>query len=108
MSGERHAVKVKIGGDEFTVRSELPPEYTREVANYFDAVLGTIRKSMPTMEAHKAAVLAGLAVTDELFEARREDASTAARLNGLADEMVRLLPPRKRGRRPAEALPSTD
>ncbi len=99
MSKERQAVRVVIGGDEFTVRSELSPEYTREVARHFDEVLGSIRRAMPTIEAHKAAVLAGLAVTDELFEARRGDAAQAARLQDLADEVTRLLPPSKRSGR---------
>ena len=97
MTVSRHAVKVVIGGEEFTVRSELPPEYTREVAAHFDRMLAGIRASLPTVEAHKAAILAGLAVTDELFQARRGDADLAARLAGLADDLLRLLPPGRRG-----------
>lgn len=92
-----HAVKVVIGGEEFTVRSELPPEYTREVAAHFDRMLAGIRANLPKVEAHKAAILAGLAVTDELFQARRVDADLAARLTGLVDEVARLLPPGRRG-----------
>jgi cell division protein ZapA (FtsZ GTPase activity inhibitor) len=95
-----HAVKVVIGGEEFTVRSELPPEYTREVAAHLDRMLAGIRAGLPTVEAHKAAILAGLAVTDELFQARRVDEDLAARLTGLAEEVSRLLPP---GRRSAGA-----
>jgi hypothetical protein len=38
-----------------------------------------------------------MAVTDELFQGRRSDADVAARLNVLADEMARLLPPGRRG-----------
>ena len=101
MSKERQAVCVVIGGEEFTVRSELSPDYTREVARHFDELLGSIRRAMPTIEAHKAAVLAGLAVTDELFEARRGDVAQAARLQDLAEEVTRLLPPSKRSGRPA-------
>jgi cell division protein ZapA (FtsZ GTPase activity inhibitor) len=97
MSGSRPAVKVVIGGEEYTVRSDLPPEYTREVAAHFDRVLGGIRASLPTVEAHKVAILAGLAVTDELFQARRGDAELAARLTVLAEDMVRVLPPGRRG-----------
>ena len=69
----KNAVRVTIGGEEYTVRSELPPEYTREVAAYFDAALKRVRDSLPAMEAHKIAILAGLAITDELFQARRGD-----------------------------------
>ncbi len=94
---DRHAVKLEIGGEELTIRSELPPEYTHEVAAHFDRVLRGIRASMPTVEAHKAALLAGLAVTDELFQGRRGDADAARRLTVLATELTRALPSTRRG-----------
>jgi cell division protein ZapA (FtsZ GTPase activity inhibitor) len=97
MTAPRNAVRVVIGGEEFTVRSELPPEYTREVAAHFDRILAGIRASAPTFEAYKAAILAGLAVTDELFQGRRGDADLASRLTVLSDEISRLLPPARRG-----------
>jgi cell division protein ZapA (FtsZ GTPase activity inhibitor) len=99
MTASRNAVRVTIGGEEYTVRSELPPEYTREVAAYLDAALKRVRDSLPMVESHKAAILAGLAITDELFQARRGDQEHAERLNALADELARLLPPAKRGSR---------
>jgi len=92
---------VTIGGEEFTVRSELPPEYTREVAAYLDAALKRVRDGLPTVEAHKAAILAGLAITDELFQARRGDRELAGRLSSMADQLARVLPPAKRGSRAA-------
>jgi cell division protein ZapA len=101
MSQAKNAVKVTIGGEEFTVRSEFPPEYTREVATYLDAALKRVRDSMPMVETHQAAILAALAITDELFQARRGDRQIADRLIRLADEYTRLLPPSKRGSRPA-------
>jgi len=97
----KNAVRVTIGGEEFTVRSELPPEYTREVAAYLDAALKRVRDGMPTVEAHKAAILAGLAITDELFQARRSDRELAGRLSSMADQLARVLPPAKRGSRAA-------
>lgn len=103
MTVARNAVRVTIGGEEFTVRSELPPEYTREVAAYLDAALRRVRDSLPMVESHKAAVLAGLAITDELFQARRGDREIATRLGTLADDVARLLPPARRGRRGATA-----
>lgn len=99
MSNEKHAVQVTIGGEEFTVRSEEPPEYTREVAAYLDGALRRIRTSLPTVEAHKAAILAGLAITDELFQARHGDRGQADDLRALMDEVARFLPPARRGGR---------
>ena len=103
MSASKQSVKITIGGEEFTVRSELSPEYTREVAAYFDAALRRVRDSLPLVETHKAAILAGLAITDELFQARRGDREAARRLAVLADDLARLLPPAKRGGRASGA-----
>jgi cell division protein ZapA (FtsZ GTPase activity inhibitor) len=97
----KNAVRVFIGGEEYTVRSEVPPDYTREVAAYLDAALKRVRDSLPMVESHKAAILAGLAITDELFQARRGDRELAARLSAMADDLARLLPPAKRGHRVA-------
>lgn len=101
MSTTKNAVRVIIGGEEYTVRSELPPEYTREVASYLDAALKRVRDSLPMVETHKAAILAALAITDELFQARRGDRDVADRLTAMADDLARLLPPAKRGTRAA-------
>lgn len=101
MSTTKNAVRVFIGGEEYTVRSEVPAEYTREVAAYLDAALKRVRDSLPMVESHKAAILAGLAITDELFQARRGDQEIAERLSALADDLARLLPPAKRGNRAA-------
>jgi cell division protein ZapA len=101
MSTTKNAVRVIIGGEEYTVRSELAPEYTREVAAYLDAALKRVRDSLPMVETHKAAILAALAITDELFQARRGDRDVADRLTAMADDLARLLPPAKRGTRAA-------
>jgi cell division protein ZapA (FtsZ GTPase activity inhibitor) len=101
VSTTKNAVRVFIGGEEYTVRSEVPAEYTREVAAYLDTALKRVRDSLPMVESHKAAILAGLAITDELFQARRGDQDIAERLSALADDLARLLPPAKRGNRAA-------
>ena len=99
MTVPRQAVRVIIGGEEYTVRSELPPEYTREVAAYYDASLLRVRDAAPGLEPHKAAILAGLAVADELFRARRGDAELAERVSALCDVVARHLPPARRAGR---------
>jgi cell division protein ZapA len=100
----KNAVRVMIGGEEYTVKSELPPEYTREVAAYVDAALKRVRDMLPSVESHKAAILAALAITDELFQSRRGDRDIALRLSAMADDLARLLPPAKRGSRASSAV----
>ncbi len=96
----KHSVRVTVGGEEFGLRTELPPEYAREVAAHFDAVLRQIRAASPTLEASKAAILAGFAVTDELFRTRRTDQELAGRITAMSEEIGRLLPPTKRSTKP--------
>ena len=106
MSDEPQPVKVVIGGQELLVSSEHPADYTRDVAAYFDEALRRIRSALPTVDGPRAAILAGLAVTDELFQARQTDATVASRLRAVTEQLVRLLPPAKRGLRiPAPGVP---
>jgi cell division protein ZapA len=48
------------------------------------------------VESHKAAILAALTITDELFQSRRSQADLAERIKALTAEVSRLLPPAKR------------
>jgi len=93
---KKHAVKVMICDEEYTVRSELDPEYTKQVAGYVDQAIKRVLHAGPMVESHKAAILAALAITDELFESRKQQAEMAARLKGLSGDLARLLPPQKR------------
>lgn len=95
----KHSVRIQVGGEELQLRSELPADYAREVAAHFDDALRRVRAAAPSLEAYKAAILAGLAVTDELFRGRRGDAELAGRITALTDDIVRLLPPTKRAGR---------
>jgi cell division protein ZapA len=96
MSAKKHAVKVMIGGEEYTVRSDLPPEYTREVAGYVDQALKKVLSSGGLVETHKAAILAALDITNELFQARKGEREVAARLTALSDDFAKMLPPGRR------------
>lgn len=92
----RSSVTVRIAGEEHTIRANVEPEYTRRCASLVDERIQQIRSRSGLLESHKAAILAALSITDELFQARedleavRKDA--AARASGLAariDEEIR-------------------
>ena len=82
-------------------RSQRIPPSGAGVAAYLDAALKRVRDSLPMVESHKAAILAALSITDELFQARRGDREAADRLSSMANDLARLLPPAKRGSRAA-------
>lgn len=65
-------VTVDIAGEEYAIRSHASPEYTRECATYVDQTIAEIMRGGSLIQAHKAGILAALAVTDQLFQARRE------------------------------------
>ncbi len=96
MTTKKHAVKVMIGGEEYTVRSDLSPEYTREVAGFVDQALKKVLAQGGLVETHKAAILAALDITNELFQAKRGEREVAARLAALADDFSKMLPPGRR------------
>jgi cell division protein ZapA len=60
------------------------------------------------VESHKAAILAALAITDELFQARQAQQEMALRLTALSADLSRLLPPGKRTSRPAGSIASPE
>lgn len=97
MSDKRHAVKVSIVGEEFTIRSDETPEHTRAVADHVDRAIKQVLNSSSVIETHKAAILAALQITDELFKARASREGLEERLDGLSAEVRRWLPPAKRG-----------
>ena len=108
MSGERTLVKVRIGSDEFSLRSDRPEEYTRAVAEHVDRALKEVLSSGAIVESHKAAVLVALSIADELFQERTSRAELAARLERLSAELARLLPPAKRRSTAAFATPGDE
>jgi cell division protein ZapA len=99
MAAPKTTVKVTIGSDEYALRSDKPEEYTRAVAEHVNRALKDVLAAGPMVESHKAAILAALAITDELFQTRRSGEEVADRLQALTAELSRLLPPAKRNSR---------
>lgn len=97
MSDKKHVVKVVIVGEEYTIRSDASPEHTRAVAQYVDQAIKRVLHSAPVVESHKAAILAALQITDELFRARESAQSVDEAMDALSSEIRRWLPPAKRG-----------
>ena len=96
MSGRKTAVKVTIAGEDYPIRSDAPAEHTRAVAAYVDSAVKSVLASGAIIETHKAAILAAMQITDQLFRAREEREELAERMRALAKDVRRWLPPSKR------------
>ncbi|HEY0779202.1 MAG TPA: cell division protein ZapA [Gemmatirosa sp.] len=93
---ERTSVRVRIVGEEYTVRSDAEPEHTRAVAAHVDGVISQIVAAGTVIESHKVAILAALQIADELLRLRTDASERDARVRGLAEEVARWLPPARR------------
>ena len=72
---DRSAVRVTIFGEDYQIRTDLGEEYTLECARYVDDAIQAAHIGGHIAEPHKAAILAAMKITDELFRARAEVAT---------------------------------
>ena len=96
MSSKKNVVRVTILGDEYSIRSDVSPERTRAVAEHVDNVIKQTMRAGNIVETQKAAILAALSITDELFDAREAGEELAGTMRRLSDEIRPWLPPAKR------------
>ncbi len=97
MSATKQSVKVSILGEEYSIRSDVPPEQTKAIAKYLDDGIRAVMHSGKVLDAQRAAILAALQITNELFEAREAAEAMAASMAALSADVRRWLPPAKRG-----------
>ena len=97
MTGKKTSVRVEILGESYAIRSEAAPEHTRAVAEHLDRAIRQILSSGSVIEANRAAILAALQITSELFQERDANLATTTAMQGLSADVRRMLPPAKRG-----------
>ena len=74
MSGKDDSslVRVTIFGEEYQIRTDLGKEYTLGCAKYVDDAIQEAHVRGHIVEPHRAAILAALKITDELFRSRED------------------------------------
>ncbi|MDE3128124.1 MAG: cell division protein ZapA [Gemmatimonadota bacterium] len=97
MSATKHSVKVSILGEEYTIRSDVPPEQTKAIAKYLDDAVREVMHGGKVLDSQRAAILAALQITNDLFEARAGAEEIASSMEALSADVRRWLPPAKRG-----------
>jgi cell division protein ZapA len=65
-------VKVQIFGQTYTIRGELDERYVQKLAAYVDSKMSAIADATTTVDTQKVAVLAALAIADELHTIRKD------------------------------------
>lgn len=97
MTGKKTSVKVEILGESYAIRSDAAPEHTRAVAEHLDRSIRQILSGGAVIETNRAAILAALQITSELFQEREANQSITGAMHSLSAEVRRMLPPAKRG-----------
>ena len=96
-TNKKTSIKVEILGESYAIRSEAAPEHTRAVAQHLDRSIRQILATGAVIEVNRAAILAALQITSELFVEREANQSITAAMQDLSGEVRRMLPPAKRG-----------
>jgi cell division protein ZapA len=64
--------RIQIFGQTFSVGGELDAEYVQKLAAYVEEKMRAISELTPTVDTQKLAVMAALAIADELYTVRSE------------------------------------
>lgn len=86
---EPRLVKVRIFGQEYSIRATTEEKYIKEVAAYVDKKMAEIQKSVPSgLNASKIAILAAMNISDELFNARRGEYSFKGKVESKIESLI--------------------
>jgi len=86
---DKKPVRVTIFGEEYALRSEMGEEYTRACAEHVDDRIQSVHVTGHIAEPHKAAILAAMQITDELFQERGDRTALAGTVHRRLHEMRR-------------------
>jgi cell division protein ZapA len=84
-------VKVQIFGQTYAIRGELDETYVQKLAAYVDEKMRAIADATATVDTQKIAVLAALAVADELHSRQKDDGEREELLREQAERCLTLV-----------------
>jgi cell division protein ZapA len=84
-------VKVQIFGQTYAIRGELDEAYVQELAAFVDEKMRAIADATATVDTQKLAVLAALAIADELHSTQKERGDREELLREQAERCLTLV-----------------
>jgi cell division protein ZapA len=85
------AVKVQIFGQTYSIQGDLDQAYVQKLAKYVDDKMNAIADVTRTVDTQKVAVLAALAIADELHGMQRERSDREELLREQAERCLTLV-----------------
>jgi len=83
--------KVQIFGQTYSIQGDLEAKYVQALAKYVDERMHTIADATGTIDTQKVAVLAALAIADELHASKREIGEREEMLREQAERCLTLV-----------------
>jgi len=84
-------VKVQIFGQTYSIAGELDTAYVQKLAAFVDAKMQSIADATGTVDTQKTAVLAALAIADELHNTQRDRGEREELLREQAERCLTLV-----------------
>ena len=84
-------VKVQIFGQAYSIRGDLDERYVHKLAKYVDEKMHAIAEATSTVDTQKLAVLAALAIADELHSMKTERSDREELLREQAERCLTLV-----------------
>jgi cell division protein ZapA len=84
-------VKITIYDQTYHVAGDLEPEYVEQLAAYVDAKMREVARSTGTVDSVRVAVLAALAIADELHTIRQGRDDVREQLRERAERCLKLV-----------------
>jgi cell division protein ZapA len=84
-------VKVEIFGQTYHIAGDLDEAYVEKLARYVDSKMRAVAQATQTVDTTKVAVLAALAVADELHSSNRAPAESEPDLRERAERCLLLV-----------------
>jgi len=84
-------VKIQIYDQTYHIAGDLEPKYIEELASYLDAKMREVARSTGTVDSVKVAVLAALAIADELHSLKLRNDDQREELRERAERCLKLV-----------------
>lgn len=84
-------VEIEIYGQTYQIAGELQPDYVEKLAAYVDGKMREVARSTRTVDSVRVAVLAALAIADELHSLKQNREDSREQLRERAERCLKLV-----------------
>ena len=92
MSEESNQVQISIFGQEYSVKAPADPDYIKKIAEYLDEKMREVQSGFSTTQSStRIAILAGMNITDELFNSRQSGESDNTHAEQKISSLIELI-----------------